>query len=50
MGGSLGRHEATGRGVAFVTLELLKRLGTRPDETRVAVQGFGNVGDRKSVV
>ena len=44
LGGSRGRTEATGRGVAFVTLELLKRLGKRPDETRVAVQGFGNVG------
>jgi glutamate dehydrogenase (NAD(P)+) len=44
LGGSRGRTEATGRGVAFVTLELLKRLGRRPDATRVAVQGFGNVG------
>ena len=44
LGGSRGRTEATGRGVAFVTLELLKRLGKRPDQTRVAVQGFGNVG------
>ncbi|HET7701693.1 MAG TPA: Glu/Leu/Phe/Val dehydrogenase, partial [Candidatus Limnocylindria bacterium] len=44
LGGSRGRTEATGRGVAFVTLELLRRRGKRPDETRVAVQGFGNVG------
>ncbi len=44
LGGSRGRHEATGRGVAFVTLEVLKRLGRAPDSTRVAVQGFGNVG------
>jgi len=44
LGGSRGRTEATGRGVAFVTLELLKRMGKRPEETRVAVQGFGNVG------
>jgi glutamate dehydrogenase (NAD(P)+) len=44
LGGSRGRTEATGRGVAFVTLEALKRAGRRPDNTRVAIQGFGNVG------
>lgn len=44
LGGSRGRTEATGRGVAFVALELLKRRGKRPEDTRVAVQGFGNVG------
>ncbi|HEX4743339.1 MAG TPA: Glu/Leu/Phe/Val dehydrogenase [Candidatus Limnocylindria bacterium] len=44
LGGSRGRHEATGRGVAFVTLEVLRRLGRAPEGTRVAVQGFGNVG------
>ena len=44
LGGSRGRTEATGRGVAFVTLEVLRRQGKRPEETRVAVQGFGNVG------
>lgn len=44
LGGSRGRTEATGRGVAFVTLEALSRAGRRPDDTRVAVQGFGNVG------
>jgi glutamate dehydrogenase (NAD(P)+) len=44
LGGSRGRTEATGRGVAFVTLEVLLRMGRRPEETRVAVQGFGNVG------
>jgi len=44
LGGSRGRTEATGRGVAFVTLEALKRAGQRPEDTRVAVQGFGNVG------
>src|SRR5438270_1972437 len=44
LGGSRGRTEATGRGVAFVTLEVLRRMGKNPEETRVAVQGFGNVG------
>lgn len=44
LGGSRGRTEATGRGVAFVTLEVMKRAGKRPEDARVAVQGFGNVG------
>jgi glutamate dehydrogenase (NAD(P)+) len=44
LGGSRGRHEATGRGVAFVTLELLRKMGKSVEGTRVAVQGFGNVG------
>src|SRR5256885_14580733 len=44
LGGSRGRHEATGRGVAFVTLELLRKMGKPIEGTRVAVQGFGNVG------
>jgi glutamate dehydrogenase (NAD(P)+) len=44
LGGSRGRTEATGRGVAFVTLEALKRAGRSPASTRVAIQGFGNVG------
>jgi glutamate dehydrogenase (NAD(P)+) len=44
LGGSRGRTEATGRGVAFVALEVVKRAGKRPEDTRVAVQGFGNVG------
>jgi glutamate dehydrogenase (NAD(P)+) len=44
MGGSLGRREATGRGCMFVTREALKHLGLPIKGTRVAVQGFGNVG------
>jgi len=44
MGGSLGRREATGRGCMFVTREALKKLGMPITGTRVAVQGFGNVG------
>ncbi len=44
LGGSRGRHEATGREVAFVTLELLRRMGRSIEGSRVAVQGFGNVG------
>jgi len=44
LGGSLGRREATGRGCMLVTREALKRLGMAIQGTRVAVQGFGNVG------
>ena len=39
-----GRDEATGRGVGIVVLKLLEKLGRKPKETRVAIQGFGNVG------
>src|ERR671933_215500 len=44
MGGSLGRREATGRGVMLVTREALQPLGLPVQGTTVAVQGFGNVG------
>ncbi|HEV8125110.1 MAG TPA: Glu/Leu/Phe/Val dehydrogenase [Gemmatimonadales bacterium] len=44
MGGSLGRREATGRGCQIVTIEALKKLGMPVRGTRVAIQGFGNVG------
>lgn len=44
IGGSLGRKEATGRGVTQVTLETLRRLNIPIAEARIAVQGCGNVG------
>jgi glutamate dehydrogenase (NAD(P)+) len=44
MGGSLGRREATGRGCMIVTREALRKLRMPVAGTRVAVQGFGNVG------
>ncbi len=44
LGGSLGRREATGRGVMFATREAAKRIGLDLKGARVAVQGFGNVG------
>jgi glutamate dehydrogenase (NAD(P)+) len=44
LGGSAGRKEATGRGIMIVCDEALKKLGMNRDETRVIVQGFGNVG------
>ncbi len=39
-----GRDEATGRGVGIIVLKLLEKLGRKPQDTRVAIQGFGNVG------
>ena len=39
-----GREEATGRGVGVYAYKLVGRLGRKPAETRVAIQGFGNVG------
>jgi glutamate dehydrogenase (NAD(P)+) len=44
MGGSLGRREATGRGVMIVTREAAHHLGFDIKGATVAVQGFGNVG------
>ncbi len=44
IGGSLGRREATGRGVMLITLEILKRLGMPVKGTTIAIQGMGNVG------
>jgi glutamate dehydrogenase (NAD(P)+) len=44
MGGSLGRREATGRGVMIVTREAAKHLKIDIKNATVAVQGFGNVG------
>ena len=44
LGGSLGRREATGRGVMFAAREAAKRMGLELKGARVAVQGFGNVG------
>lgn len=44
IGGSLGRPEATGRGVMITTREILAKQGIKPQEMTVAVQGLGNVG------
>jgi glutamate dehydrogenase (NAD(P)+) len=44
MGGSLGRKEATGRGVMLTAREALAHLGIKMQGATVAVQGFGNVG------
>lgn len=45
VGGSAGREYATGLGITYVTRSLLRqRLGIRLEDTKVAIQGFGNVG------
>jgi glutamate dehydrogenase (NAD(P)+) len=44
LGGSAGRRDATGRGVAIVTRETAKHMGLDIKGARVAIQGFGNVG------
>lgn len=50
IGGSLGREEATGRGVVYVTLEALRHLALSIDRATVAVQGFGNVGAHTALI
>jgi len=44
LGGSRGRREATGRGILIVVQEAVKRFKMIPADTRVVVQGSGNVG------
>ena len=44
LGGIPGRGESTGRGVALTAMLMLKRHNIRPDDARVAIQGFGKVG------
>ena len=45
IGGSLGREEATGRGVVYCLIEAAKHLNMNLDENiRVVIQGYGNVG------
>ncbi len=44
LGGSLGRREATGRGVLFCVNEAIKRFKLTPEQTSVVIQGSGNVG------
>ena len=44
LGGSAGRKEATGRGVAYLVNRTLDNLNMKSEGTTVAIQGFGNVG------
>ena len=50
IGGSRGRREATGRGIMIVCDEAIRKLGLRPESTRVIVQGFGNVGSNSALL
>jgi glutamate dehydrogenase (NAD(P)+) len=44
LGGSLGRREATGRGVMIVSFGALQKLGLKPSGSTAVIQGCGNVG------
>lgn len=44
IGGSLGRNEATGRGICYTLLSYLEKAGKKPEDITMAAQGFGNVG------
>lgn len=50
LGGSLGRVEATGRGVMVSTLAAMVKLKINPYQASIAVQGFGNVGSYASLL
>ncbi len=50
LGGSLGRAEATGRGVMVSTLAAMVKLKINPYQASIAVQGFGNVGSYASLL
>ena len=44
IGGSVGRNEATGRGVSIIVNEITAKMGINLAETSIAIQGYGNVG------
>jgi glutamate dehydrogenase/leucine dehydrogenase len=44
IGGSLGRTQATGRGLSYILRDFVKRLGLELQDQKIVVQGFGNVG------
>ena len=50
LGGSLGRSEATGRGVMVSTMAAMEKLRINPYHATCAVQGFGNVGSFASLL
>jgi len=50
LGGSAGRTDATGRGVAITTGLAMKELGMDPKKSTLAVQGFGNVGSYAALI
>jgi glutamate dehydrogenase (NAD(P)+) len=50
LGGSHGRKEATGRGCLFVCDKAIRKLGLKRENTRVVIQGFGNVGSTSATL
>jgi glutamate dehydrogenase (NAD(P)+) len=50
LGGSLGRMEATGRGVMVSALAAMQKLKINPSRAKAAVQGFGNVGSNTAIL
>ena len=48
-GGTLGRREATGHGVAFLAFRAMERLSIEPRTATAIVQGFGNVGSHAAL-
>jgi glutamate dehydrogenase (NAD(P)+) len=50
LGGSLGRKQATGRGMMLVLAEHMKSLGRSLEGLRVIIQGFGNVGSNAALL
>ena len=50
LGGSRGRKEATGRGCLIVCDKALAKLGMKRENTRVVIQGFGNVGSMSALL
>jgi glutamate dehydrogenase (NAD(P)+) len=50
LGGSLGRHEATGRGIQIVCDKAIEKLGIPREGARAIVQGFGNVGSSAALL
>lgn len=49
LGGSLGRREATGEGVAWFVKAYLQDFNISPEKTTVVIQGFGNVGSEAAL-
>ncbi len=50
LGGSVGRDDATGRGVSIVVAEAAKKIGLNLDGARMVVQGYGNVGSNSAAL
>lgn len=50
LGGSAGRSFATAQGGVYVLEEAMKKLGKKPSETTVAIQGFGNAGSHVAYI